>query len=187
QEAALSRQLQQSGLEPTLLTSATSDLDVVVADVPEGFVSRVKVGQECQAQFLGILDKRFPGKVNSILPVLSRGRRTLRLLLIIHDPQDELRPGMFAEIGVGPDPREALLAPADGILHIGRADYALIGAGKEGTWRIAEVQVGEPHGGQVEVLQGIAAGDRLIGKGAILLKPVVVRSLQAEDADASTP
>src|SRR6185369_12020630 len=107
--------------------------------------------------------------------------------LVINDPQDELRPGMFAEIGVGTDPREALLAPAEGILHIGRADYALVGAAGEGKWRIADVQVGEPHGGEVEVLQGVAAGDRLIGKGAILLKPVVVRTLQTEDAEASTP
>ena len=33
----------------------------------------------------------------------------------------------------------------------------------------------------------MAEGDRLIGKGAILLKPVVVRSLQTEDTEAVAP
>jgi cobalt-zinc-cadmium efflux system membrane fusion protein len=187
QEAALAGQLQQSGLEPSMLTSATADVDIIVADVPEAFLSRVKIGQECQAHFLGIFDQSFAGTVSSILPVLSRDRRTLRLLFVIHDPQDLLRPGMFAEIGVGTNSRNALLAPADGILHVGHADYALVERSEEGMWRIAEVQVGEPHGGQVEILSGLANGERIIGKGAILLKPVLVRSLQTEEADFATP
>jgi len=187
QEAALAGQLQQSGLEPSMLTSATADVDVIVADVPETFLSRVKVGQECQAHFLGVFDQSFAGTVSSISPVLSRDRRTLRLLFVIHDPQDQLRPGMFAEIGVGTDPRDALLAPSEGILHVGHSDYAMVQGEQVGAWRIAEVQVGEPHGGQVEILKGLANGDRVIGKGAILLKPVVVRSLQTEAADSATP
>lgn len=187
QEAGLARQLQQLGLEPTLLQSATSHLDVIVADVPEAFLSRVKVGQQCQARFLGIPDQVFPGEVKYILPVLSRERRTLRLLFAIDDPQDQLRPGMFAEIGLGTEPREALLAPAEGILHIGREDFALVQGADENTWQVVEVQVGEPQGGQVEVLKGVADGDQVIGKGAILLKPIVVRSLQLDDAGMTTP
>lgn len=187
QEAAFSRQLQQSGLEPTLLQGATADLDIIVADVPEAFLSRVKLGQQCQARFLALPEEAFGGVVKSILPVLSRERRALRLLFVIDDPQDKLRPGMFAEIGLGTEPREALLAPAEGILHVGRADYALVAAPGKGVWRVVEVQVGEPQKSQVEILHGIANGDRLIGKGAILLKPVVVRSLQIEAADAAAP
>lgn len=187
QEAALSRQLQQSGLEPSMLQAATADLDIIVADVPEAFLSRVKAGQQCRAKFLGLPDQNFGGVVKSILPVLSRERRTLRLLFVIDDPMDQLRPGMFGEIGLGTEPRDALLAPAEGILHVGRADYALVAAGTEGLWRVVEVQVGEPQSGQVEVLSGVADGDRVIGKGAILLKPIVVRSLQAEITDSAAP
>jgi membrane fusion protein, heavy metal efflux system len=187
QEAALSRQLQQSGLEPSMLASATADVDIIVADVPEAFLSRMKVGQQCQAHFLGVSDQTFTGKVNSILPVLSRERRTLRLLFVIDDPQDQLRPGMFAEIGVGTDPRDALLAPAAGIVHVAHSDYAMVEGAQDGTWRIAEVQVGEPHGGLVEILSGVTNGERVIGKGAILLKPVLMRSLQIEATDSATP
>ena len=64
------------------------------------------------------------------------------------------------------------------ILHVGRADYALAAAG-ENTWNIVEVQVGEPHNSDVEILDGLKPTERVIGKGAILFKPVVVRSLQA--------
>lgn len=176
-EAAAGRQLQQAGLDPDMLRTATADMDIVLADVPESKLNRVKVGQGCQAMFFGLPGQRFAGKVNSIAPVLSKERRSLRVLFIIDDPRDQLRPGMFAEIGLGTDPRQSLLVPADGILHIGRSDYVLIAAG-ENDWRVTEVQVGEPHNGDVEILGGLDAGTKIIGKGAILFKPLVIRALK---------
>jgi RND family efflux transporter MFP subunit len=179
-EAMLARQLQQAGLEPELLRSATADMDIVMADVPEGMLSSVKVGQGCRAKFFGLPGETFTGKVNSIAPVLSKERRSLRVLFVIHDPKDQLRPGMFAEIGLGTDARDALLVPADGVVHVGRMDYVLVAGMDSDTWRVTEVKVGELHGNQVEILSGLRPGDRVLGKGAILLKPALVRALQAE-------
>ncbi|MCS6850982.1 MAG: efflux RND transporter periplasmic adaptor subunit [Gemmataceae bacterium] len=176
EEAVQARRLQQAGLSIELLRSVTSDVDIVMADVPEGRLNLVHVGQGCMARFLGLPKERFYGRVESIAPVLSAERRSLRVLFTIDDPEDKLRPGMFAEIGLGTDPREALLVPADAVLHIGRADYVLVAAGDH-TWRVDEVQVGEPFHSDVQILEGLASGDRVIGKGAILFKPLVVRSL----------
>lgn len=175
-EAAMSRQLQQAGLDPDLLKSATSDIDIVMADVPEGKLSIVKEGAGCRATFFGLPNQPFEGTVSSIAPVLSKERRSLRVLFAIKDLKDQLRSGMFAEIGIGTDPRDALLMPAEGILHIGRADYALA-AGANDTWRVVEVKIGEPHRGEVQILEGLTAGERVVGQGAILFKPLVMRSL----------
>ncbi len=179
-EAAQARKLQQAGLDPELLKIATSDMDIVVADVPEGRINQVRVGQSCLATFFGLPRERFPGKVRSISPVLSIERRSLRVLFVIDDPDDKLRPGMFAEIGLGTDSREALLIPADAILHLGRSDYVLVAQG-DNTWAIREVQVGEPHLNEIEILSGLSHEEQVIGKGAILFKPVVVRSLRSSE------
>ena len=104
-EAAAARQLQQSGLDSDLLRSMTWDVDIVMADVPEGLMARVKLGQGCEAKFFGFPDQPFSGKVRAIAPVLSKERRSLRVLFIISDPHDQLRPGMFADIGLGTDVR----------------------------------------------------------------------------------
>ena len=48
--------------------------------------------------------------------------------------------------------------------------------------RSSEVQIGELRGTDVEVLSGLKAGDRVLGQGAILLKPIVVRCLQSVDS-----
>jgi multidrug efflux pump subunit AcrA (membrane-fusion protein) len=185
-EAVTSRQLQQVGLEPALIRSVTSDVDIVMADVPEGRLTQVKVGQECICHFFGLPHEAFVGKVKSIAPVLSKERRSLRVLLVIDDHEDQLRPGMFAEIGLGTDPREALLMPADGVLHIARTDYVLVAAG-ENMWKVTEVQVGEPHNGEVEILDGLKPGEKVLGKGAILLKPMVIRSLLVHSPSQSPP
>lgn len=178
-EAALALQLEQAGLEPDLLLTATPDMDIVMADVPLGSLSYVKLGQECKATFVGVRGHPFDGHVNKIVPVISKERRSLRVLFVIHDPEDLLRPGMFAEIELGTDAHDALLAPAEGLVHVGRADYFLVAAQTPGEWRITEVQVGEPYDSYVEVLDGLNDGDRVLGAGAILLKPVVARSLQS--------
>jgi len=177
-EATAARQLQQAGLEPDLLKSATTDIDIVMADVPEGVATRVKVDQGCRARFFGLPAESFTGKVNRIAPVITKERRTLRVLFTIEDPKDQLRPGMFAEIGLGTDPRDALLIPTDGVIHIGSADYVMVAADQPDHFRVTAIQVGEPLGGEVEAISGLKRGDRLVGRGAILLKPAAIKSLE---------
>jgi hypothetical protein len=178
-EAAAARQLQQFGLDPALLTSVTSNVDIVMADVPETYLDRVKTGQGCEARFFGIPNQVFDGKVRSIAPVLSKERRSLRVLFTITDLNDQIRPGMFAEIGLGTDARDALLVPAEGVVHAGRADYLLVGADAPDTWRVTEVRVGDLRGAEVEAVAGLKPGDRVLGRGAVLLKPFVVAAAGA--------
>ncbi len=182
-EAALARQLQQSGLDSDLLRSMTWDVDIVMADVPEGLMARVKLGQGCEAKFFGFPEAPFSGKVRAIAPVLSKERRSLRVLFAISDPHDQLRPGMFADIGLGTDVRDALLIPPEAVVHVGRSDYVLVRDGSD-DWRVTDVQVGELQKTAVEVLGGLRAGDKIAGHGVILLKPCIVEALQMS---GSTP
>jgi multidrug efflux pump subunit AcrA (membrane-fusion protein) len=182
-EATLARQLQQAGLEPTMLRSAAAEGDIVVAEVPERAMGRVRLGMTCAVRFFALPDREFTGKVSSISPVVSKEKRTLNVQFVVKDPENVVRPGMFAEIGLGTDKREVLLMPADGVLHVGDKDYALRGA-DGGTWQVTDVDTGELRGADVEVLAGLKAGNRVLGQGAILLKPAVVRALESPTATA---
>jgi multidrug efflux pump subunit AcrA (membrane-fusion protein) len=184
-EATLARQLEQSGLDPHLLASTQSDMDIIVADVPESWVGRITVGQRCDARFLSLPGLTFTGNIHAVVSVLSAERRSLRVLLSIDDPEDKLRPGMFAEIGLGTDPRQSLLVPADAIIHIGRSDYVLLRE-NETHWQVVEVKVGELRDiatgtRVVEILEGLEDGGQVVGHGAILLKPSMIKSLQVKE------
>jgi len=176
-EAALRRQLEQAGVDPEMLRVSSEQADIVVADVPEGLAPRVKVGQGCEARFVGVAGKTFKGQVHALSPVLSQERRSLRVLFTLQDPDDLLRPGMFADIGLGTDSRPARLAPLAGVVHVGRADYMLVRTA-DGDWRPTEVQVGEAEGELVEILGGLEAEEQVLGQGAILLKPLLLEALR---------
>ncbi|MCK9395853.1 MAG: efflux RND transporter periplasmic adaptor subunit [Methylobacter sp.] len=183
--AALERKLLQEGVDPLLLESSAAGVSLVMADVPELRIGLVSVGQSCIARFYGIPNQLFSGKVRSLAPTLSAERHTLRVFFELNDQADQFKPGMYAEIGLGTDPRDAILIPTDGVLHSGNSDYVLIGDGP-GLWRIAEVDVGESVDDHVEILKGLQGGERIIGNGAILLKPMLVEALQNEETDNKT-
>jgi membrane fusion protein, heavy metal efflux system len=180
-EATLRRQLQQAGLEPTALRSHAAEGEIVVADIPEQLLERVKVGMTCKVTFFALPDREFVGKVSSISPMINKDKRTAAVQFTVTDKDKKIRPGMFAVVRLITDQR-ALVMPADGVLHVGDDDYALKEA-DDGTWQIIKVRIGELRGTDVEVLKGLNEGDRVVGKGAILLKPVVVRALQAREAN----
>ncbi|MGZ0076335.1 efflux RND transporter periplasmic adaptor subunit [Methylomonas sp. EFPC3] len=174
--ADFERHLLQAGIDPALLQKVPTGASLVMADVPEVRIGLVAVGQGCEARFYGLNNQVFKGTVRSLSPALSPERRTLRVYFELNDPDNKLKPGMYAEIGLGTDPRTAILAPADGILHITDGDYVLTEA-QTGIWKVTEVQVGERAGDRVEILDGLTGGERMIGNGAILLKPLVVQAL----------
>ena len=174
--AALERQLFQAGVDPHLLARADEGATIVMADVPEVKVGLVAAGQACEARFYGLPEMVFPGKVSSLAPTLSGERRTLRVFFELNDQHGRLKPGMYAEIGLGTDPRQTVLLPADSVLHVGHSDYVLVET-EPGVWRVTEVKVGEQDGTRVEILDGLQGGERVIGNGAILLKPVVAQAV----------
>ncbi len=181
--AALERKLFQEGIDPLLLEHSSPGISLIMADVPELKIRQVSVGQSCAARFYGLSDQSFSGKVRSLAPTLSPERHTLRVFFELNDTYDQFKPGMYAEIGLGTDPRPAILIPTDSVLHSQNSDYVLVKAG-HGLWRITEVQVGENIEDHVEILKGLQGGEEIIGNGAILLKPMLVQALQNEATDS---
>jgi hypothetical protein len=95
---------------------------------------------------------------------------------------------MFAEVGLGTEMRSILTVPTDAVLHAGRADY-MMKEESPGKYRVVEVKVDEPRqipatspsSGEslscIPILEGLREGDRVVGAGAILLKPIMVKAL----------
>jgi cobalt-zinc-cadmium efflux system membrane fusion protein len=176
--ALTERQLLALGVDPLALARGAVGTALVVADVPEANVPQVREGQACGARFVAYPGQAFPAKVGRLGPSLSKDSRTLRVLFELDDPDGKLRPGLFADIGLGTEKRDVLTVAAEAVLHIGRADYVLTEAGPDG-WQVTEVKVIEPHNGRVEVA-GVPAGTKVVGPGAILLKPLVVQAVRPE-------
>jgi hypothetical protein len=177
--AAAERTLAQNGVDPGVLETRT-DTAIVVAEVPEARAGAVREGEGCEARFYAFPDDPIPGRIARIAPTLAPDRRTLRLIFELYDPRSRLRPGMFADVGLGTDERDALLVPSDAVVHVGRSDFVFARtAGKAGPWRVREVEAGEARAGMIEIRGGVSADEEVIGAGAILLKPFLIRSIES--------
>ena len=183
--ATLERQLFQAGVDPALLAQNSESKAIVVAEVPEARVALVRPGEPCTAQFYSFPDQTFTGIVGSVSPTISKERRTLRVFFQVSDPLGLLRPGMYADVGLCTKPRETLRMPAEGVLHVGLFDYMLVAAGPN-EWKVARVKAGEQFGNLIEILEGLHSGDRVVGTGAILLKPYVVQDVE-KTAEPTAP
>lgn len=180
-QAALARQLEQAGLVPELLRERVPGRVLIVAEVPETRMRGLHEGQRCSVRLYAAPDDTLLGHVARILPTLSTTQRTLRVLVQLDTPSDAVRPGMFADVGIGTEPRSAVMVPQAAIVHVGRDDYVLVQAGAN-AWRITSVALGASQGDNVEVRENLSAGSRVLGDGAVLLKPMIADVLHAESA-----
>lgn len=182
--AALERDLAQGGIEADVFARAVDNLVVVAAFVPETQIALVHEGQSCVLRFYAWRDRPFEVRIKKLSSLLVRERRTLRVLFELTDPDGRLRPGMFADAGLGTDEREAISIPAEALLHVDRKDYVIVATGSE-TFHPVEVQVADEHAGAFEVLSGITPTATIVTQGAILLRPAVVRALARPEPEAN--
>jgi membrane fusion protein, heavy metal efflux system len=177
--AALERQLEQAGLSPKLLLDPAPGRVLLVAEVPETRITTVRENQRSSARFYAAPDTAVNGHVASILPTVSAAHRTLRLVVLLDGAPEIARPGMFADVGVGTDARTAVIVPARSIVHIGREDVVLSALGPD-EWKVTRVSLGRSEHEDVEVVQGIGVGEKVMSDGVVLLKPVIADILNTE-------
>ena len=179
--------LRQNGIDPAFISNAKEGLTLVVADVPETQYGKLKVDQSCHARFFSYPNVDFDhGRVGKISKVVSKERRTVRITFELHDEKNRLIPGMFADIGIGGDKnRKVVSVPTEAVVHIDRKDYVMREA-VIGEYEVHEVVVEEPiaspqrTGSRIAVSSGLAEGDRVVAAGAILLRPLAVKTLTRE-------
>ena len=66
------------------------------ASVPVAEIPGVKIGQEISFSVDGFTDRRFQGKVERINPAAAAGSRAISVFLVLANPEQALKGGMFA-------------------------------------------------------------------------------------------
>jgi RND family efflux transporter MFP subunit len=135
------------------------------AEVPEAQLARIKVGQA--ASISAVDGTVLKGRVRAVAPTVQTTNRTG--LVYIDIIGEGARPGMFArgqiEVGKGP----ALLLPVSSVVMQDGYSYVFVLKGKGSVERRRVQQVGV-HGDDMEVSDGVAAGEVIAVKGAGFLK-----------------
>ena len=138
------------------------------AAVPEAQAGNASVGQPVSATLTAFPGERFAGRIVAILPSAQDTSRTITVRAEMPNPGLRLKPGMFAQVSLAPERREALLVPSEAVIRTGARSLVMI-AQDSGGYRPAEVRIGQEAGGRTEVLAGLAEGEEVVTSGQFLL------------------
>ena len=133
--------------------------------LPEVDSSRVATGQTVDVRVAPFPDESFDGQVTVVSPTIDPRSRTLRVKAQIANPDGRLRPGLFARIDLGVALRpDVPMVLEEAILR--RAEGAIVFRSVDGNRveRVA-VETGVHYAGHVEVVKGLARGDRVVSRG----------------------
>jgi membrane fusion protein (multidrug efflux system) len=122
----------------------------------------------------------FEGTVYLIDPQFDAESRSARVRATISNAEEALKPGMFCTVTVLLDKKErGLVVPAEALLSRGEKTFLFVE--KDGQALMQEVTLGIFTGNSVEILDGIAPGDRVVSAGIQKLSPgIPVRAIRAE-------
>ena len=138
------------------------------AAVPEAQAGSVRIGQSASAALISFPGETFGGRIVAILPTAQADSRTLTVRIELANRGGRLRPGMFAQVALGGAGSTALLVPSEAVIRTGTRTLVMLETGK-GRYRPAEVRAGRESGGQTEILEGLAVGERVVASGQFLL------------------
>jgi len=147
-----------------------SSLEIEV-DVNESFINRVSPGQRVEATLDAYPDWRIPGHVITIVPTADRQRATVLVRIGFEQLDPRILPDMGVKVAFMGAPVPADASPARPRLTAPRAAIRT-DQGQSVVFVVVEdrverraVRVGEARGDQVEIVSGLAAGERVVVEG----------------------
>jgi RND family efflux transporter MFP subunit len=151
-----------------MFTLMQSDVIRTQVYVPQDAAYVVATGVDAVVRVPEIPDRTFPGKVTRFAHALAPGTRTLLTEVDVPNPDGALSPGMYVTIELHiPRKTPAVIVPADALVF--NADGTQVAVVDNGTAHFRKVTVARDFGTQVEVRDGIKAGDEVILKPAVTL------------------
>jgi membrane fusion protein (multidrug efflux system) len=156
----------------TLLTILV-DLDPVKVEfnVPERFVGQLKIGQKVVVKLAAYPGRSFEGEVYFIAPYVDEVLRSALLKAKIPNPNNELKPGMFAGLDLTLQIKEkAIVVPESAVLSSGDRTIVYIVDNQDNA-QVRPVRLGIRQAGMVEVLNGLKAGERVVAEGIQKVRP----------------
>jgi cobalt-zinc-cadmium efflux system membrane fusion protein len=153
-----------------LFTVADLDRLQVVADVYERDLALVKVSQVARVNVEAYPGADFAAVVASIGDVVDPNTRTIKVRAWVDNQDHRLKPEMFARLrlDVG-DANPFLAIPKEAVVEVdGKYFVYLVEAPDKYVKR--EVRVSNVSTDMVRVLEGLSPGQRIVTKGAVLVK-----------------
>jgi len=140
----------------TLHDTSSLKLDFTL---PERYAGQVQQGQRFRFTVEGV-GAPLSGMVQAFEPALDERSRSVIVRGVVENTDARLMPGTFARVELPLKSEDALVVPA--IALIPGADGQRVFVERDGVAKAVPVEIGVRSGNDVQILQGLAPGDRVI-------------------------
>ncbi len=131
------------------------------ADVPEAVVGRLTLGDKLPVR-ISALETELEGVISEIAPAADSGSRTFLVKLDLTGTSG-LRAGQFGRVAMPVGETSALRVPATAMVQRGQMEIVFVVSDGKAQLRI--VKTGKRIGGEVELVSGVEAGEKVVIEG----------------------
>ena len=140
--------------------------------VPEAALASVATGHAVTAATTAYPGETFQGTVETVDARIDPTTRAVTVRAVFPNPDRKLRPGMLLDVRLFRPERQALVIPEIAVVQVGR-DSFVYRVKADGSVEQAPITAGVRRDGRVEIVEGLAAGERIVIDGTGKLRPGV--------------
>lgn len=153
-----------------------------LAVLPESELPLVRAGAAVRVETFAYAGRQFHGRVISISRSVDPETRGFTVRIAIDDGSEDLHPQMLATFVVSVESPEALVIPRSAVLLEGDGSWVYVADASR--FERHEIQTGVSTRDEVEVLEGLEAGQMVVSSGAQILESERLKSrLRPADED----
>jgi cobalt-zinc-cadmium efflux system membrane fusion protein len=159
----------QSGSATPVATVGDLSKVWLVANVREDDATQVHPGQEAQVTVPGLPGRTFTARIAMAGPMLDPVTHRLPVRAEIDNPDGILKPQMFVAFKImASDATEAPAIPESAVLTEGDSARVWIETAHQ-SLALRQVRLGRERDHEVEVVDGLKPGDRVVSSGAVFI------------------
>ena len=140
----------------------------LMLDAAEEDLRYLKVGAALAIQLKQYPGETFKGRIEHIADFVDPTTRTIKVRATLGNADRRLKGEMFASAAITLPPSDKLVLPVAAAMLLGDARFVLLDEGA-GHYRRQRIETGTERDGQIEVLSGLKAGDKVVTEGNLHL------------------
>jgi RND family efflux transporter MFP subunit len=165
-----------------LLTVMDISSVIARAHIPQDDAAALKVGDQGSMTVPGI-EQPIEGKVTVVSPALDPNSTTVEVWFEAKNPKHELKPGTSVQLSLtARTVNDALVVPTSSVLTAGDGSTTVTIAGTDGLAHQQAVKLGIRNGDDVQIVEGVKAGDKVVSNGAYGLPDKTKIKVEAAEA-----